>query len=234
MKRSDEMEGFYQGLMTELKSYASKFNIDKSRVGKLNIANSSIDKFLNSKDDLNEKTSTKSKRTKIAKIAKKDGLIYIMYTYNPKRENELVPLYIGKTELAGRVNPISVNIKSYGKFGRWGHTYAYHIGDLSYAYFKLSGNPLEYNKEAERNFNAKKQWAERIFLLEPLDLNNKIAKSPQLKFPVYFHSFLWGPDDDTLLGFNLTTAALERFLVGIASLNYPNCFLNKEFKLKKL
>ncbi len=94
-----------------------------------------------------------------------DGLIYLMYTYDSN--DYFIPLYIGKTERAGTKNPISRNITTHGKFGRWGHTYSYHIGDLSYAFFKLINEPLDFDKYAEKNYGAKSKWVEKLFGKEP-------------------------------------------------------------------
>lgn len=60
-----------------------------------------------------------------------DGLIYMMYRRS--LDGEVIPLYIGKTEIVGkRNNNLSVNIKGLktdkSKFARWGDGHQYHIG----------------------------------------------------------------------------------------------------------
>jgi len=62
-----------------------------------------------------------------------DGLIYLMFWPS---DGEVIPLYIGKAQTAGRTEGVSsanlVNLERYrGKFARSGDGYAYHIGDLS-------------------------------------------------------------------------------------------------------
>ena len=116
---------------------------------------------------------------------KYDGLIYIVYTYlnllkeHVKSKNEIVPLYIGKTETIGVNGKYSVNIKNVHKklnktkFARWGDASAYHIGDLSDALFE--------NSKSE-NFNKYKKWAE--FLFEPRKIHSNDPIIP--KFSVYY------------------------------------------------
>ena len=62
-----------------------------------------------------------------------EGIIYLMFTI---KHEQIIPLYIGKTETFGKSNKnLSENIKTLKsnkyKFARWGNGYQYHIGDLS-------------------------------------------------------------------------------------------------------
>jgi len=161
-----------------------------------------------------------------------DGLIYLVYTF-PKylrekinftletiNEKEIIPLYIGKTETIGVNGKYSVNIKSVQnklnktKFARWGDASAYHIGDLSDALFA--------NRKAE-NFTKYKKWAEFFFEEREIRSNEPVY----LKFPVYFWAKAWHKNDEGLiLNLPCTTCFLERQLISIIRLIYPELSLN--------
>ena len=89
-----------------------------------------------------------------------DGIIYIMHTRCP--DGVVVPRYIGKSETVEKTPGIlSVNLKGLetneSKFGRWGDSYDYHIGDLSSAV--LPGHEI-----ATRRLKYR-LWAESLFML---------------------------------------------------------------------
>jgi hypothetical protein len=144
-----------------------------------------------------------------------DGLIYLMFF---KDREQVLPLYIGKTETLGKsAGNLSANIKGLdsGKFARWGYGYAYHIGDLSAVV--LEGHPpSKINKKYE-------DWAQTLFTEFP-------TTKPRLKQQVYFWAKAWkktdvGPWEDfgpTHLTF------LEYLLIGIASSAHPELLLNRE------
>ena len=103
-----------------------------------------------------------------------DGLIYVMFWLD--RGQEVVPLYIGKAETAGRNDGVfSANLNNLerdrGKFARWGDGYAYHIGDLSACV--LPGH------KPEKTTAKYQSWASRLFEEVP-------AEAPCLKRDVRF------------------------------------------------
>ena len=64
-----------------------------------------------------------------------EGVLYMMHKMTAN--GDIIPLYIGKAEKLGKTENLSENItKGKGKLGRWGHGYAYHIGDLSAVAYK--------------------------------------------------------------------------------------------------
>ena len=145
-----------------------------------------------------------------------DGLIYMMYREN---QNQITPLYIGKSEKFGRNNGnLSANIKNIArdssKFCRWGDNYAYHIGDLSAV---VLGHDLALQISKYKN------WAKTLFEYYPSD-------KPKLNFPVKFWIKAWRSDDigiwEELGSTNLTF--LEYLLIGVASKLFPNDLLNSE------
>ena len=148
-----------------------------------------------------------------------EGLIYMMFTL---RQNQLIPLYIGKTETFGKSNKnLSANIKNLKTnknfFARWGDNYSYHIGDLS---------AVALNGHNEENKTTKyTDWAKTIFTDFPTD-------KPKLKIPVKFWCKAWKSNDISIweeFGHaNLTF--LEYQLIGVASSLFPDDLLNKEGK----
>jgi hypothetical protein len=146
-----------------------------------------------------------------------DGLIYIMYKLSG---DEIVPLYIGKSEKFGKNGGnLSANIKNIDrnkdKFCRWGYNYAYHVGDLS-AIVCLG-------HREEKKTRKYTKWADALFEKYPSD-------SPKLRFPLFFwikawekgSVGIWKEFGETSLTF------LEYLLIGVASDLYPDDLLNEE------
>ena len=147
-----------------------------------------------------------------------DGLIYVMFWLD--RGQEVVPLYIGKAETAGRNDGVfSANLNNLerdrGKFARWGDGHAYHIGDLSACV--LPGHKRE---KATVKYRS---WAARLFEEVP-------AEAPCLGRDVRLWVKAWpceaigiwpefGP---TRLSF------LEYLMIGVASAAFPDTLLNRE------
>ena len=155
-----------------------------------------------------------------------DGLVYIVYTYldllkeHVNSENEIVPLYIGKTETIGVNGKYSVNIKNVHKklnktkFARWGDGTAYHIGDLSDALFE--------NRKSE-NFNKYKKWAEFFFEERSIKSNKPVI----LKFPIYFWIKAWKKEDKGfILDLPCSSCFLERQLISISNNLFMQFTLN--------
>ena len=147
-----------------------------------------------------------------------DGLIYLMFW--PDTDQEVVPLYVGKAETAGRSDGVfSANLvnleRDRSKFARWGDGYAYHIGDLSACV--LPGHPPE-KKTAKYN-----SWASRLFKEVP-------SECPCLKREVRFWVKAWPRDalgiwpefGPTRLPF------LEYLMIGVSSAAFPDTLLNRE------
>lgn len=143
-----------------------------------------------------------------------DGLIYMMYR---EESNEIIPLYIGKSEKYGKSGNLSANIKNISgnkhNFCRWGNNYAYHIGDLSAVVFG-------HEKYQTRKYT---KWADAIFESYP-------ATELRLKFDVKFWIKAWKSSDTGIWEefgeTNLTF--LEYLLIGVASSVFPNDLLNSE------
>ena len=145
-----------------------------------------------------------------------DGLIYMMFI---RDHEDVIPLYIGKTESKGRINAISANIKDVervkDKFARWGDNYKYHIGDLSACV--LPGHDTKYVTQKYLH------WAKNVFVDFP-------TEKPQLKQDIWFWCKAWNKNDigvwpefgATRLNF------LEYLLIGLASSLFPNTLLNRE------
>ncbi|MHA1866721.1 MAG: hypothetical protein ACTSXD_01500 [Candidatus Heimdallarchaeaceae archaeon] len=165
-----------------------------------------------------------------------DGLIYLVYTYKKHiemetngnlnlqdlSEEDIIPLYIGKTETIGVNGKYSVNIKNVhkklnkGKFARWGDARAYHIGDLSDAIF---------DREKAENFRKYSKWAECFFEMKDHQDND----SAILNFPIYFWCKAWHKDDKGLiLDLPCSTCFLERQLISLSNLLVPELLLNKK------
>jgi hypothetical protein len=146
-----------------------------------------------------------------------DGLIYMMYK---KENNNIVPLYIGKSEKFGKNNKnLSINIKDIeknsGKFCRWGYNYAYHMGDLSA--IVLTGH------DETKITNKYTSWANKVF-------KNIKTNNPQLKTNIYFWIKAWNSNDIGLWeDFGKTSLTfLEYQMIGTCSKLFPNDLLNFE------
>jgi hypothetical protein len=147
-----------------------------------------------------------------------DGLIYVMFWLD--RGQEVVPLYIGKAETAGRNDGVfSANLNNLerdrGKFARWGDGYAYHIRNLSACV--LPGH------KPEKTTAKYQSWASRLFEEVP-------AEVPCLRRDVRFWVKAWPCDaigiwpefGPTRLSF------LEYLMIGLASAAFPDTLLNCE------
>ncbi|MGF1773848.1 hypothetical protein L4C42_16240 [Vibrio wakamikoensis] len=145
-----------------------------------------------------------------------DGLIYMMLYIE---SGSVKPLYIGKTELRGRKNDLSVNITKLqtdkSKFARWGDNYQYHIGDLSAVV--LNGH---HPKQQTFKYT---DWAKAMFTDFPTD-------SPELQRPVFFWCKAWRSDEVGIWEeFGATRLTfLEYLLIGVASASFPELLLNRE------
>ena len=141
-----------------------------------------------------------------------EGLLYLMYRH---RDDEVVPLYVGKAGKYGRDGErLSANIanlrgSSRGKFARWGDGYAYHIGELSAAV-------LDHERDPAQKYI---DWADTLF--EP--------KSRRLKEPIYFWTRAWRADDvGVRRDFETSLEAMEYQIIGLTSDLYPDDLLNTE------
>jgi hypothetical protein len=151
-----------------------------------------------------------------SKQHKLDGLIYCM---GWKQHGHFIPLYIGKAETFGKGDGnLSANLQNIhsdrSKFARWGHNYAYHIGDLSACV--LPGHSPD---KATKKYT---QWAQTLFV----EAN---CSQPVLKQPVYFWCKAWNPAHVGIweeLG-PTSLAFLEYLLIGVAGRMSPE-LLNRE------
>ena len=145
-----------------------------------------------------------------------EGLVYMMYW---KEGNDVIPLYIGKSEKFGKSKNLSENIKDIqrnnSKFCRWGYNYAYHIGDLSAV---VCMGHEENNKRVKY-----RKWAERLFVDFP-------TKSPKLKRQVWFWLTAWRNGDVGIWKeYGATSLTfLEYLLIGITSDLFRDYLLNEE------
>ena len=151
-----------------------------------------------------------------AKSNRYEGVIYMMFKKD--KSQGIIPLYIGKAEKYGKSDNLSENIsKGKGKFGRWGHGYAYHIGDLSAVVYdhKDANQPKKY-----------KDWAKSMFESYPASSGSKLV----LKEPIYLWMKAWERDSIGLWkDFGSTTLTfLEYQLIGVSTAVYPDSVLNKE------
>lgn len=145
-----------------------------------------------------------------------DGILYLMF----RRENaKVIPLYFGKAELLGKGDAnLSVNISDLttgvSKFGRWGYSYAYHLGDLSAV--TLPGHP---EGKKSRKYE---DWRKALFTPQ--------CDSLTTNGDVRFWACLWGPDRQSIWrDFGTTRLAFEEYLlIGVASELFPNDLLNRE------
>ena len=143
-----------------------------------------------------------------------EGIIYLMLW---KKEEDIVPLYIGKSEKYGINNcDLSTNLTDpRGKFSRWGYNYAYHIGDLSAVvcegHSPDRGTPKYYN------------WADKLFTSYP-------SSNPKLKQSVWFWAKAWKAGSIGIWeDFGPTSLTfLKYLLIGVASDLFPNDLLNME------
>lgn len=151
-----------------------------------------------------------------SKKEKYEGVIYCMF--KKSSSNEFVPLYIGKAEKYGKSGNLSENITlGKGKFARWGHGYAYHIGDLS---------AVAYNHTKAKKPKKYTDWANALFAQYPAKPSGDII----LKEKIYFWMQAWENGSVGLWKqFGSTSLTfLEYQLIGVATSVYPNSVLNKE------
>lgn len=144
-----------------------------------------------------------------------DGLIYMMFW---KLDQNVIPLYIGKTEKYGKKGQnfsSNLNIHNENFFARWGYNYAYHLGDLS-AVVCLGHPPDKANNKYEK-------WAKMLFISHP-------TEQPQLKQQVFFWATAWRNGDvGVWKEFGSTSLTfLEYLLIGLASDVFPDTLLNAE------
>jgi hypothetical protein len=145
-----------------------------------------------------------------------DGILYMMFR---TEGTSVIPLYIGKAELYGKLERnlsenISDLVTGVAKFGRWGYNYAYHIGDLSAA--TLSGHP------EDKRIPKYSKWSSMLF-----EVAEQTVKP---KFDIRFWATLWTRDCQSVWrDFGPTKLTFEEYLlIGIASDLFPNDLLNKE------
>ncbi|KEO85272.1 hypothetical protein [Tumebacillus flagellatus] len=146
------------------------------------------------------------------RTGKYDGLIYMMFW---RRDDRVLPLYIGKAEKFGRSGNLSANIQtSKSFFCRWGDRDAYHIGNLSAA--TCPGHA----RDPEANYV---KWARTLFVSTP-------SAAPLLKEQTYFWTTAWSPESIGIWkefgATNLTF--LEYLLIGVGSSIFPDLILNTE------
>ena len=146
-----------------------------------------------------------------------DGIIYMMLRMNGE---EVVPLYVGKSEKYGKNDGnLSENIKGIekrnAKFCRWGYGYEYHLGDLSA--IVLPGHSPE-----KRPYKYIR-WADSLFVGYP-------TLHPRLRQATYFWCKAWnGGDVGPWQEFGATSLTyLEYLLIGLASSVFPDDVLNDE------
>jgi hypothetical protein len=145
-----------------------------------------------------------------------EGVIYMMHKISA--HGDIVPLYIGKAEKLGKTENLSENItKGKGKLGRWGHGYAYHIGDLS---------AVAYAHEETHQTKKYKDWAELLFKSYPVIHPQKLV----LKEKVFFWMKAWEKGSVGLWKeFGTTNLTfLEYLLIGVSTSVYPEVLLNRE------
>ena len=145
-----------------------------------------------------------------------DGVIYMMFLH---QDDQIVPLYIGKSEKFGKKGNLSANIKGISPtqsfFARWGYGYAYHMGDLS-AWVCPEHQEKKKSPKYER-------WAKKIFKDFP-------SRQPTLREPVFFWMKAWSKTDIGIWReYGATPLSfLEYLLIGVAGALFPNDLLNEE------
>ena len=140
-----------------------------------------------------------------------DGLIYMMYWL---KNDEVIPLYIGKAGKYGRDSSgLSANLRGLrgtntGKFARWGDSHYYHIGNLSAIVF-------DHDKNQKQKY---KRWAKQLF-----------EDGRKLQHQTYFWVIAWGQDDTgPYHDFEVPLGQLEYQIIGLTSDLYSDKLLNKE------
>jgi hypothetical protein len=153
----------------------------------------------------------------LAPASLNEGLLYMMCWL---REEQVLPLYIGKAGRYGRKDGnISANLarpdRDRSKFARWGSNYAYHLGELSAV--ACPGHSA--NKQSPKY----KRWAERLFLNFP-------AEQPQLREQTYFWCTAWSAASPSIWSdFAPCSLAFQEYLlIGVAGILYPMFLLNQE------
>jgi len=146
-----------------------------------------------------------------------EGLLYMMFWED---NGKVLPLYIGKAEKYGKNEKnLSANLKgvsngnNLANFCRWGHNYAYHIGDLSA--IVCQGHP---EKQKKPKYEA---WAKKLF-------SNRDSRL--LSQSVFFWMKAWAKTDSVrheTFGHTKLTFS-ESLLIGIGSTLYPDEILNTE------
>jgi hypothetical protein len=186
-------------------------NVAQKVIGKKTVR--SVLKRSNECDDLILKATSLLHQDWHSGAKQYDGMVYMM---GRKQPDWFEPLYIGKTESAGRIEgKFSENLigleKNRAFFARWGDGYAYHIGNLSA--WVLPGHADKHRKE---NYGG---WAKCLF-------NETTAT---LRHPIHFWAMPW---DSSEVGiwedFGPTSLAfLENLLIGVAADISPD-LLNKQ------
>jgi hypothetical protein len=175
------------------------------------------------------------------KVPFSDGLVYMVYILRRDLERylsganstlharilaecppdlDIIPIYIGKTEMLGRNGTFSRNLQNItgggnrNYFARWGNDSARHIGGLSYQFFRIV------NAYPSTDYEA---WIQILF-----DPANRIAGIPQLRFPVYFQMKPWYP---YLIHFanmiGLFSPDIESLLIALCRNIFPTSLGNK-------
>ncbi len=95
----------------------------------------------------------------------------------------------------------------YGKFGRWGYNYAYHLGDLSAVTFP--------GHRPEKQTIKYKSWRSGLFDVD--------GDTVSLKAETLFWACLWGPERQSVWAeYGSTKLAFEEYLlIGVASDVFP-------------
>lgn len=168
-----------------------------------------------------------------------EGLIYMMYWLKDK---QVIPLYIGKSEKYGINGKLSSNIDNIkrtekSKFCRWGDGNYYHIGELSAVLFPPKPKEIKpgSKKEIKRGSKNKikpeskyQKWAKLLFESYPIE--SYPTESPTLQEATYFWIHAWEKGTVGICKeFGSTSLTLqEYFLIGLASVLFPDHLLNHE------
>ena len=134
------------------------------------------------------------------------GVVYFMYTL---QDDNIIPLYIGKSEFTGRTRSLSANVASSptGPFLRWGCRQAYHMGDLHEAYTNKEGTPKY------------KDWVDAIF-----------DDKGELKQEVYLHVHSFEKMKTPFFYWDLSVAQAENTMITWAGRLFPDTLLNRDGK----